>query len=196
MIYALKSAVVLTLLYICFYLLLRRETFHRFNRVILMSILLVSVAVPLIPLTTTQPTVINKGLYNMEMRMQTYRTAQEKADETLPDSAVTDARRVDTLAVVQCLFGLGVAVRLAILLLNTVALVRQIRSGLYHTDRYGNTIVLKRGNIPPFSIFHFIVMSVDDYEHHRPYIIAHEQEHIRLGHSYDLLLLETVCVLQ
>lgn len=39
-------------------------------------------------------------------------------------------------------------------------------------------------------------MSVDDYEHHRPYIIAHEQEHIRLGHSYDLLLLETVCVLQ
>lgn len=62
MIYALKSVVVLTLLYICFYLLLRRETFHRFNRVILISILLVSVAVPLIPLTTTQPTVINKGL--------------------------------------------------------------------------------------------------------------------------------------
>jgi hypothetical protein len=33
-------------------------------------------------------------------------------------------------------------------------------------------------------------MSVKDYETSRQYILTHEQEHIRLGHTYDLLLLQ------
>ena len=39
-------------------------------------------------------------------------------------------------------------------------------------------------------------MSVEDYENHRRNILTHEQEHIRMYHSYDLLLLQVVKVLQ
>ena len=39
-------------------------------------------------------------------------------------------------------------------------------------------------------------MSVEDYEHNRTSILTHEQEHIRLHHSYDLILLELVKTLQ
>ncbi|MCQ2212660.1 MAG: M56 family metallopeptidase [Bacteroidaceae bacterium] len=39
-------------------------------------------------------------------------------------------------------------------------------------------------------------MSVEDYEHHRTSILTHEQEHIRLHHTYDLILLEVVKTLQ
>ena len=39
-------------------------------------------------------------------------------------------------------------------------------------------------------------MSVGDYELHRQSILTHEQEHIRLGHTYDLLLLEAMRIFQ
>ena len=39
-------------------------------------------------------------------------------------------------------------------------------------------------------------MNVQDYEQHSLYILTHEQEHIRLGHTYDLLLLEAMKTFQ
>ena len=52
------------------------------------------------------------------------------------------------------------------------------------------------GDVMPCSIFRYIVMSVSDYEHNRALLLAHEREHIRMGHSYDLLLLNLVTVFQ
>lgn len=39
-------------------------------------------------------------------------------------------------------------------------------------------------------------MSVGDYETNRDYILTHEQEHIRLGHTFDLMLLEVMKIVQ
>lgn len=194
--YAIKSAVTLALLYSCFYLLLRRETFHRFNRMVLMGILLTSVLLPLAPLTTTHPTNISQRLYDMEVQMQATPAETEAVTITRPDHTVPGTSSTELLTVIQLLYGLGIACRLFFLTRNTIALRRQIRSGLCRTDRYGNTIVLKRGDLSPFSVFHYIVMSVDDYENYRTYMLPHEQEHVRQRHSYDLLLLEAVRILQ
>ena len=71
-----------------------------------------------------------------------------------------------------------------------------MRVGLRHTDSEGNTVILQSGKVAPYSIFHFIVMSVEDYEHNRSSILTHEQEHIRLHHTYDLILFEAVKALQ
>ena len=46
MYYALKSALLLTLLYGGFSALLSRETFHRFNRIMLLGIVLLSLGLP------------------------------------------------------------------------------------------------------------------------------------------------------
>ena len=56
--YALKSAVLLALLYGGFASLLSRETFHRFNRVVLLGIVLLSLLLPAIHITTSNPTFI------------------------------------------------------------------------------------------------------------------------------------------
>ena len=45
-----------------------------------------------------------------------------------------------------------------------VALFRYLRGGLRHTDEFGNTVILHRGQVSPFSVFRFNVMSVEDYE--------------------------------
>jgi TonB-dependent SusC/RagA subfamily outer membrane receptor len=71
-----------------------------------------------------------------------------------------------------------------------------MRGGMRQTDEQGNTIILIHGDIPPFSIFKYIVMSVKDYETGRLYILTHEQEHIGLGHSYDLLLIQVLKIIQ
>ena len=55
MIYALKSALLLTLFYGGFAALLSRETYHRFNRVVLISIMLLSMVLPAIRLQIAAP---------------------------------------------------------------------------------------------------------------------------------------------
>ena len=55
MLYIIKSALLLTILYGSFALLLSRETFHRFNRLALLSVLVASMALPAIELNIQKP---------------------------------------------------------------------------------------------------------------------------------------------
>ncbi len=70
MLYLIKSAITLALLYSCFFFFLSKETFHRFNRCMLVGIMLVSLVVPLLHFTTEHPTVINEEFYQMQTLME------------------------------------------------------------------------------------------------------------------------------
>ena len=195
MIYILKSAITLALLYSCFFFFLSKETFHRFNRCMLVGILLTSLVVPLFHFTTEHPTVINEELYEMESLMASH-TDPKGISILNPATVSPSGDERGAMTVVQNVYLMGVAVMLLLTLLQAVSLVRLMHGGLKHTDSQGNTVVLLKGEVTPFSIFRYIVMNVRDYEQHHRYILAHEQEHIRLGHSYDLLLLEAMKTLQ
>ena len=47
MIFIFKSAITLALLYSCFFAFLSRETFHRFNRIVLIGIMVATLTMPL-----------------------------------------------------------------------------------------------------------------------------------------------------
>ena len=64
-IYAIKSAICLALLYLPYTLLMRRETFHAFNRVLLLSIVALSLVLPLFNI----PVISNAGLVEEGMLM-------------------------------------------------------------------------------------------------------------------------------
>ena len=71
-IYILKSAVCLVLFYLFFKLLLSRETFHRFNRVALLGVLLLSLLIPCIEVTTRHQVEVQQAVLSIEqllMRM-------------------------------------------------------------------------------------------------------------------------------
>lgn len=196
LLYVLKSAVTLALLYTCFHLLLRKETFHRFNRMVLIGILLTSVLLPIAKVTTNYPIDIRERLYAIDVRDRESNAEDESITVIEPTRSAPTLTFPSLFTLIQWVYGLGVVVQLLVLLWNTVVLKQHMNNGLCRTDAYGNTIILKRGDIEPFSFFHYIVMSIDDYDKYRTYILPHEQEHIRQGHSYDLLLLETVRILQ
>jgi TonB family protein len=73
---------------------------------------------------------------------------------------------------------------------------QDIKGGVRTKDEWGNTIVIHGGNFAPYSFFHYIIINAADYEQLREPILTHEQAHIRMGHSWDLMLLQLVTVLQ
>ncbi|MCR4915904.1 MAG: M56 family metallopeptidase [Prevotella sp.] len=188
MLYILKSAITLALLYSCFFFFLSKETFHRFNRCMLLGIMLISLIVPLLHFTTEHPTVINEEVYLVQKYIE---------QDSIPIvTTSTTVHRLTWVQIAAALYLTGVAVMLILTLVQVFSLVRMLHSGWRHTDSEGNTIVLLKGDVTPFSIFRYIVMNVQDYEQYSQYILTHEQEHIRLGHTYDLLLLEAMKIFQ
>ena len=182
MLYVIKAAITLALLYSCFFIFLSKETFHRFNRCMLVGIMLVSLVMPMFHFTTEHPTTLNEEVYQMQNYIQ---------HDTAP--IIVTAQQAQGITWIQALtwiYMAGVVLMLILTLVQATSLIRFMSSGVRHTDSQGNTVILHNNDVPPFSIFRYIVMSVKDYESCRQYILTHEQEHIRLGHTYDLLLLQ------
>lgn len=65
-VYILKSSVCLVVFYLFYRLLLSRETFHRFNRVALLSILLLSCLLPLVEVTVEEQTEVHQTMMTLE----------------------------------------------------------------------------------------------------------------------------------
>ena len=190
MLFIIKSAITLALLYSCFFIFLSKETFHRFNRIMLLGIMLASLVVPLFQFTTEHPTVINEEFH----QLQTF--IEEPAPIMSPVVVEEVKPRITWVQALTWTYLAGVIVMAVITIVQAISLIRFMRGGLRHTDSRGNTVILQRGEQPPFSIFRYIVMSVKDYENNCQHILTHEQEHIRLGHTYDLLLLEAMKLFQ
>ncbi len=182
MLYVIKAAITLALLYSCFFIFLSKETFHRFNRCMLVGIMLISLVMPMFHFTTSHPTTLNEEVYIVQNYIE---------HDTTP--IIVTAQQAQGITWIQALtwiYMAGVVLMLILTLVQAISLCRFMCSGVRHTDTQGNTVILHNNDVPPFSIFRFIVMSVKDYESSRQYILTHEQEHIRLGHTYDLLLLQ------
>ena len=111
-IYAIRWAVTLTLLYSLYRLLLQRETFHRLNRAVLLAILVVSPLLPLIPLHTDEPTAMDVVLTKIEDPLLSLSTSESVAEDTLV--AQEDENATSWLWVRYCayIYIMGIAVTL------------------------------------------------------------------------------------
>ena len=198
MYYALKSALLLTLLYGGFSALLSRETFHRFNRMLLLGILVLSMVLPAVHITIpVEQKTQNTLTLPLPSVMEDSEHTQEQfsTDEVITPLPRGQGESLKSLDL-QTIYIIGLFVAFVCFVRRGVLLARSLRGGLRLRDEQGNTIVVKGGTLPPFSFMHWIAINVSDYEQHRRSILTHEQAHARLGHSWDLLLLEMVQVVQ
>ena len=182
--YIIKSAIALALLYTCIIPLLEKETFHRLNRLLILGCLVLSFAIPLVHFTSgTNPTV--------DMVRQAVQLPEVLINGDAKEQSVWSWADIMT-----CIYIIGVVAIFTMTVVQTVRLTRQLRQCEHITDNRGNTIVLTDCATSPFCLFHYIVMSRDDYANNRSYILTHEQEHIRLGHSIDLVVLQAATIIQ
>lgn len=194
-VYALKSAVCLSVLYIPFYLLLRKETFFRLNRMTLLSILVASLLMPLADFTLPQ-----------QMPVCTQKWLVKKAevlpltDEALPAYPLQDTGQVSSLAIQErprysllqilvLIYVTGVLVMTARFTIGIVRMRSFMAKGcLWASREDGVTVYCHAGRMPSFSWMNYIVISEEDQRCH-PEVLLHERAHVHHGHSWDNLLL-------
>ena len=200
MIYILKSAIILALLYSCYIVFLSHDTFHRFKRFILHAILLLAFLLPACRFTTHNPLALSPTVQQiyllsekMEEKQTQYAEQKEEAipsDASLMGSQLTEQKTLSPSDVLWWIYIGGFVFFLLYHLKNLASVSRQIRGGLRLKDRQGNTLVVKAGNFAPFSFLRWIVINLSDYEKNKESILLHEQAHIHFGHSYDIMLLQ------
>lgn len=182
--YIIKSAMALALLYTCIVPLLEKETFHRLNRILILGCLIMSFAIPLVHFTGgTNPTV--------DMVRQAVLLPEVLINGNAKELSVWSWADIMT-----CIYIIGVVAIFTMTVVQTASLILRLRKCEHITDNRGNTIVLTDCATSPFCLFHYIVMSRDDYANNRSFILTHEQEHIRLRHYIDLIILQIATIIQ
>ncbi|MBO6124408.1 MAG: M56 family metallopeptidase [Bacteroidaceae bacterium] len=218
--FLIKSALLLAILYGGFALLLSRETFHRFNRLALLSVMVMSLVLPAIHIEapsflpqwedvfetkeslTPNPSPSGEGS-NMDERNSLSPSPLEEGnyEQEVTEADIITAIDPSPLALWRGVGGeavylAGVFASIGFFLFQLFRFWRDTKGGTSTRDEEGNTIVIRGGEFAPYSFLHYIIISVSDYERLRKPILAHEQAHIRLGHSWDLLLLEAMKAVQ
>ena len=184
--YDLKVAVLIAVFYMFYRLMLARETFHRVNRIVLLLTALASYLLPLCVITMHR-TVKMEGLPMVTL------------DDLQMDAVLAESVAETPLwqILLSTLFIIGMVVTLSHTLMSMFRIIMLIKRCEKHLQSDGITIcVSENTQITPFSWMHFIVMNRNDYEILDPAILAHERGHIRLHHSWDLLLVDTLTALQ
>ena len=194
LLYTIKSAFVLGILYVPYTLLLRKEDFFRFNRLTLLGILALSVGLPLcnIPALSAdnQPVVHAAQLQMIEIGIP----IMQMADETDGPSHTSSPT---WFQVASLIFLLGMMTVLCLRLIHMGKMGSELRTGsLWHSVEDGVDIHCHAGAVAPYSWLHHIVISLEDYEKNGHEISLHEKGHIHNLHSFDILLLTLVEMLQ
>lgn len=198
LIYAIKSAILLALLFVPGIFLMFREKMFRFNRMTLLAILVLSLVLPL----------CNFPALSMDdmPAVQAFERGLLQAGVPIASSPSTPLlgeredveRTFPWFYVVSILYGIGVMTILFIRLREVLSMGSIIRQGsIWAKDEAdGIRIYCHAENVAPFSWLRNIVISEADYKENGREIILHEKAHILYRHSLDIFLLTLVEAVQ
>ena len=182
-----KAAIALAVFYMFYRLLLSKDTFHRFNRIVLLGTAALSFILPLCVITLRKVVIL---------------PAMEASSETIVGEAAGTVAMVPEVSapiwpVVLCsLFVLGALAVLVHVATSIIGIMRIIGSGNRQTLESGETLIITETDTAPFSWMKYIVISREDYESGYSQILTHEKAHIALRHSWDILFVDMITALQ
>lgn len=191
--YFLKVNLALAILYICYRLLFRNDTFFRLRRAVLLSVYLIAFLYPLLDisiwLSTRESVTEIVNYYSTILPLKTV----VAADDT-PLSTEADWLTIaESYMLLIYLAGITLLFLRCIIELFTVIRLR-LRSPKQQIN--GTTLYVLPSQEEPYSFFGWIFASP---ESHTPQaleeILVHEKTHVRQLHSIDVVLGEIVCIL-
>lgn len=187
LIYQGKAAIALAVFYMFYRLLLSKETFHRFNRIVLLGTAALSFVLPLCVITFKEVVVVPA----MTASSETF------TGEVAGTSAMVPEVSEPIWTVILCsLFALGALAVLVHVVFSIIGIIRMIRSGSRQALESGETLIITETDTAPFSWMKYIVISREDYESGYSQILTHEKAHIALRHSWDILFVDMITALQ
>jgi TonB family protein len=194
-VYILKSSVCLVVFYLFYRLLLSRETFHRFNRVALLSILLLSCLLPLVEVTVEEQTEVHQTMMTLEQWLM-LADMMNTADATDLQAEEVTVTWIQVALLVYLAGILLFALRNGYSLLKLGGLLKSGRKenlSEYIDEGEKVTLIVHDRDIAPFSWMKYIVISEKDLDENGREILIHELAHIQNRHSWDLLVAD-ICI--
>ena len=203
-IYAIKSAICLALLYLPYTLLMRRDTFHAFNRVLLLSIVALSLVLPLFNIPVISNALPIEDVSITREQDEAFGLVEEGMLMTedaytitpTPDVEIIEKSSITWVISLILIYIIGVVVCIAWKTFQLVRLYRYIPSNCLWKDTIdGIQVYAHFDDVSPFSWMNTIVITDEDFKNN-PSVMQHERAHIRLRHSWDNLFVSFVEVLQ
>jgi TonB family C-terminal domain len=187
-IYMIKASMALILFYGVYRLFLGMDTFFRWKRVLLLSILFFSVIYPLWTITIAMvesfglsPSTVNIIPEYILNEVTVYAQGQQSTG-------------VSTINILLIVYAMGVAllsIRMLIELISVSGII--IRSE--KTILQGKRVYINHKIKTPFSFFKWIVINPDNHtENEIKEILLHEETHVKGIHTLDTLISELFCI--
>lgn len=180
--YSLGISLPIIVMFAIYKLLLSRMTFHRFNRMVVLSIYATAMLViPLLQWFAAQWGANNNG--------------ENATIGNIAAPLISIMEKPSEMSLTALVLGIYIVISLLMVIktlisYSRVALLIKTSEKVTH-DSF--TIVFHRKmGIVPFSWGRWIFMSRKDYEEHGEYIVAHELSHLKARHWVDLLVAEVV----
>ncbi len=200
LLYIIKVSLSLAAFYLFYKLLCSRDTWHRANRILLLTTLALSAAVPFM--------YIDLGVMTTEASVAFEELGFALAAEPVADEVETIGAVQRTLwqripwemipwrTLLTGIYLTGLSVYIIKFIGSLVSIVRLIRSSKRREMADGTILVTHTKNYSPFSWMRYIIVSESDLDENHDMILAHERAHIRLGHSWDLLFVQLCATAQ
>ena len=179
--YQLKVAVIMAVFYIFYRLFLIKDSWHRLNRIVLLSTALLSFLLPVCIITITRT----------EVQPMPVPQLMQAVSST---PAVESAPWWHTALI--AVYSAGALFVLARVLTSALRVRNIIRSARKEVLADGTTVYVMPGNDPSFSWMGHIVISEADWKNNETAIIRHEKAHVALRHSIDVLITDIIAALQ
>jgi TonB family protein len=183
LLYLVKVSAGTTLLYLCYLLLFRKDTFYLRNRILLILILVLPTFFPLIKIPVVRNNIVSQGLTNTVVNFVYSGTS---AVPTLPGASDS----FDYIGIFTVIYFVVAALLLIRILVSLISTYRIIRQGTINRSHFPKVIISEK-QLSPFSFFPYAVIPAEDYRSgNYKDVLDHEFAHLRQGHSFDLLLTE------
>jgi TonB family protein len=190
--FILESGISLSLLAMIYVALLRKETFFRLNRFFLLGSLLFSVVLPFLKFKVYGP----HSVMLPEITVTPYQNLLEVVTVHGQNFSVTVEQTILSSRLIIWIYLAGLAFFLARFLVQIGQVIFLILKNEVRKNEQIKFVFLEK-ECSPFSFLNYLFMSrsLENSEgYHR--MTAHEMEHIRQGHSLDVLILELLTAFQ
>lgn len=180
LLYQLKVAVLFMLLYIFFRLFLARESFHAFNRVVVLLSIFIASLLPVFRIAVHIPL-----------------PSRPLDDVLLGGAAVSEAGPGSLWPVLLLsIYIVGVLSVLASVMASIFSISGILSKAVKIPQQDGTVLAIVDRQVSPMSWMKYIILSKEDYAECAESILIHEKAHIFRKHSIDVLLADIFTAMQ
>ena len=187
-----SSLTIFTLVYLLF---LRRETFFVLNRIYLLATVFFSILLPFVhfQVTSAMPSVMLSEVTVTAMRYQNLLQTV-----TVYGTKLTSAveQTIQSIGLIRLVYLTGTAIFMVLFFYRLFQITKLIRNNEIEV-KDGIRIVKIDRDTTPFSFFNFVFINRNDVNSKgMKEMLAHEMEHVRQRHSFDVMILEILTFFQ